>query len=191
MPARSSLAATLASVVHAGLVGRIVPMLIGATLVAPGLAPGPARAATVPAATDIESLPAVTIEQPAQAASAAHATPSTKHARHARLETIDTASLSAPIAATLSDRVPSAASLVMEAHATTLRPAPLPDQDFDAPGPDPQTLAAQQEASLAPSVYGQTQHFSGDGFSSGSNLESNKNNRRRPGGGMSLSIPVP
>ena len=187
MPARSSLAATLASVVHAGLFSRIVPMLVGATLIAPGLA----RAATVPAATDIESLPAVTIEQPAQVASVAHATPPAKHVRHARLETIDTASLSAPITATLSDRVPSAASLVMEAHATALRPAPLPDQDFDAPGPDSQTLAAQQEASLAPSVYGQTQHFSGDGFSSGSNLESNKNNRRRPGGGMSLSIPVP
>lgn len=187
MPARSSLGTARESAFRAGLAVRIAPMLLGATLALPCMA----RGATVPESSDIGSLPAVTIDQPAETASAAHARPVTKHARHARLETIDTASLSAPIGGTLGNRVPSAASLVMQARATTLRPAPLPDQDFDAPGPDSQALAAQQEASLAPSVYGQTQHFSGDGFSTGSNLESNKNNRRRPGGGMSLSIPVP
>lgn len=83
-----------------------------------------------------------------------------------------------------------AASLVMQAHAQILRPAPLPDQDLDAPGPSMQALAAQQDASLTPSFYSTAKHFSGDGFAAGSTLDEDQSNRHRPGGGMSLSIPV-
>lgn len=78
----------------------------------------------------------------------------------------------------------------MQARAQILRPAPLPDQDFDAPAPNAQVLADQQEASLTPSFYGTAKHFSGDGFAAGSALDEEQSNRHRPGGGMSLSIPV-
>ncbi|MCQ8241634.1 hypothetical protein [Rhizosaccharibacter radicis] len=81
--------------------------------------------------------------------------------------------------------------IVQEAHATTLRPAPLPDQDLDAPGLTSDELASQQEASLSPHVFAPVhQHFSGDGFANGASLDKDRANRSRPGGGMSLSIPV-
>ncbi len=84
----------------------------------------------------------------------------------------------------------SANILVKQAHAEVLRPAPLPDQDLDAPGPGPDALAAQQQASLQPSFYAPAKHFSGDGFSAGSTLDGDHVNRAKPGGGMSLSIPM-
>ena len=116
------------------------------------------------------------------------------------LHTIDTTSLAgnqpatlAPAQATMS-AMPSglpAAALVVQAHAEVLRPAPVPDQDFDAPGPSRQTLAAQEQASVQPSFYSAPrQNFSGDGFAPGSTLNDDHANRSRPGGGMSLSIPV-
>ena len=108
------------------------------------------------------------------------------------LETIDTTSLST--AAATMPAMPSgsrpAASLVMQAHAQVLRPAPLPDQDLEAPEPSAQALAAQSQTSLQPSFYSAATHFSGDGFSAGSTLDGDHANRSRPGGGMSLSIPV-
>lgn len=114
--------------------------------------------------------------------------------RLAGLYTVDTANLSGmsnTISAvpSFSSSVP-AAALVMQAHARALRPAPLPDQDLDAPGPNAQALAAQDETSVQPSFYSTSKHFSGDGFAAGSTLEDDHVNRRRPGGGMSLSIPV-
>ncbi len=144
---------------------------------------GTAAAATAP---DIAGATAA-----ANAADNAATPPAPHGTRRAAIKARDMAILSAPISLSLGERVPSADALVIQAHATAMRPAPLPDQDVDAPGPDTQTLAAQQQASLSPSVYGQTKHFSGDGFATGSNLENEQNNRRRPGGGMSLSIPVP
>ena len=83
-----------------------------------------------------------------------------------------------------------AGTLVRQARAEVLRPAPLPDQDFDAPAPGPDALAAQQQASLQPSFYAPAKHFAGDGFSAGSTLDGDHVNRARPGGGMSLSIPM-
>ncbi|MBE7212215.1 MAG: hypothetical protein INR65_14430 [Gluconacetobacter diazotrophicus] len=94
--------------------------------------------------------------------------------------------LAAP--ATVGTRTPGAR--VVQAHAETLRPAPLPDPDVDAPGPDAAQIASQGEASLHPSFYSNSHHFAGDGFSPGSTLENEQNNRRKPGGGMSLSIPM-
>ena len=141
-----------------------------------------ARAAEDTAPLSMPALPKMSVEQPA-----------VHHAHRRSLQTIDTTSLQAPVAPS-HDPVAHALvdhDLVIEAHATTLRPAPLPDQDFDAPGPDRAALAAQQESSLVPSVYNHAETFSGDGFATGSNLEADKNNRRRPGGGMALSIPVP
>ncbi len=84
----------------------------------------------------------------------------------------------------------SAETLVRKVHAEVLRPAPLPDQDLDAPAPGPDALAAQQQASLQPSFYSPVRHFSGDGFSTGSTLDGDHINRAKPGGGMSLSIPM-
>lgn len=81
-------------------------------------------------------------------------------------------------------------AMVIEAHAQALRPAPLPDQDFDAPGPSAQTLAAQEQASVTPGFYAPTSHFSGDGFASGSTLDGDQANRHRRSAEMSLSIPV-
>ncbi len=87
--------------------------------------------------------------------------------------------------------VPAARDLVVQAHAAVLRPAPVPDQDFDAPGPSRQALAEQDQASLQPSFYSAARRgFSGDGFANGSTLDDDHANRRKPGGGVSLSIPV-
>jgi len=79
--------------------------------------------------------------------------------------------------------------LVRQANARTLRPAPLPNEDYDAPGLDAQALAAQGQTSVNPSFYGGPKHFAGDGYSPGSTLDDRKNGHRA-GGGMSLSIPV-
>ena len=107
------------------------------------------------------------------------------------LQTVDTTSLStAALAPGLASGARPAAGLVMQAHARILRPAPLPDQDLEAPEPSAQALAAQGQASLQPSFYSATTHFSGDGFSAGSTLDGDHANRSRAGGGMSLSIPV-
>lgn len=86
--------------------------------------------------------------------------------------------------------MPPARALVMQAHAQTLRPAPLPDEDFDAPGLSAQALAAQNQTSVQPSFYAPAKPFSGDGFAAGSTLDEDRVNRHRGGGGMSLSIPV-
>ena len=87
--------------------------------------------------------------------------------------------------------VPAARDLVVQAHAEGLRPAPVPDQDLDAPGPSRQALAEQDQASVQPSFYSAArQGFSGDGFADGSTLDDDHANRRKPGGGVSLSIPV-
>lgn len=110
----------------------------------------------------------------------------------AGLRTIDTASLATVQATTAA--VPSgplAGAPVLQARASALRPAPVPDQDLDAPGPSREALADQEQARLQPSFYAAPrQGFSGDGFASGSTLNDDHANRRRPGGGMSLSIPV-
>lgn len=102
---------------------------------------------------------------------------------------IDTTAL-ATVAAVPSDRLAAPVAVVVKAHAETLRPAPLPNPDVDAPGPDAQQLAAEDQASLHPSFYANTKHFAGDGYAPGSTLENDQNNRRKPGGGMSLSIPM-
>ena len=80
-------------------------------------------------------------------------------------------------------------ALVMQAHAQTLRPAPLPNQDFDAPGLSAQALAAQDQASVGPSFYSSAKPFAGDGYAPGSTND-DRTSHRRAGGGMSLSIPV-
>ncbi len=107
-----------------------------------------------------------------------------------RIRTVDTTSLSEATMPAIPTGFASAATLVKQAHAAVLRPAPLPDQDLDAPGPGPDALAAQQQASLQPSFYAPARHFSGDGFSAGSTLDGDHVNRAKPGGGMSLSIPM-
>jgi hypothetical protein len=87
---------------------------------------------------------------------------------------------------------PAMPAMVVQAHAQALRPAPLPDQDMDAPGLSADEVASQQQASLNPHVFAPVgQHFSGDGFSQGASLDKDRVNRSRPGGGMSLSIPMP
>ena len=108
-----------------------------------------------------------------------------------RLQTVDTTSLSATMTmSAIPTGFAPAETLVKQAHAQVLRPAPLPDQDVDAPGPGPDALAAQQQASLQPSFYTPARHFSGDGFSDGSTLDGDHASRAKPGGGMSLSIPM-
>ena len=112
-----------------------------------------------------------------------------------RMQTMDTTSLSgSPSGIRTMPAIPTgfatADVLVKQAHAEVLRPAPLPDQDLDAPGPGPDALAAQQQASLQPSFYTPARHFSGDGFSAGSTLDGDHASRAKPGGGMSLSIPM-
>ena len=109
-----------------------------------------------------------------------------------RMETVDTASLAGiRTLPAIPGGSASADVLVKQAHAEVLRPAPLPDQDLDAPGPGPDALAAQQQSSLQPSFYSPTRHFAGDGFSAGSTLDEDHAGRAKPGGGMSLSIPMP
>lgn len=82
-----------------------------------------------------------------------------------------------------------ATGLVRQAHVQALRPAPLPDQDFDAPGLDARAIAAQGQTSVNPSFYGGAKYFAGDGYSPGSTLDDRKNGHSA-GAGMSLSIPV-
>ncbi|MGI4746488.1 MAG: hypothetical protein ACRYFY_10660, partial [Janthinobacterium lividum] len=55
--------------------------------------------------------------------------------------------------------------LIRQARAQALRPAPLPNEDFDAPGLDAQTLAAQGQTSVSPSFYSGAKPFAGDGYS--------------------------
>ena len=81
--------------------------------------------------------------------------------------------------------------IVTQAHAQTLRPAPMPDQDFDGPGLNAEAIAAQNQTHVQPSFYSRGKHFAGDGFADGSTLDGNRANRAKPGGGMSLSIPMP
>ncbi len=80
--------------------------------------------------------------------------------------------------------------LVMQAHAETLRPAPLPDPDVSAPGMSGEALAAQGDASLAPGVFNPQSHFAGDGYAPGSSIETDHAHRHSTGGGMNLSIPM-
>jgi len=84
-----------------------------------------------------------------------------------------------------------ARALVMPASAHALRPAPMPDQDVEAPGLTRDALAAQKEASLSPSFYARKAQFAGDGFAAGSTLDEEHASRERPGGGMALNIPMP
>ncbi len=89
-----------------------------------------------------------------------------------------------------SDRASGVAGLVLQAHAQTLRPAPLPDPDVSAPGMSGEALAAQGDASLAPGVFNPQSHFAGDGYAAGSSIETDHAHRHSTGGGMSLSIPM-
>lgn len=105
------------------------------------------------------------------------------------MATFETTSL-APRASAIDPVAPGNTNgLVRQVHAQALKPAPLPNQDFDAPGPDAQTLAAQGQTSVSPSFYGGSKHFAGDGYAPGSTLD-DRQNGHRAGGGMSLSIPV-
>ena len=88
------------------------------------------------------------------------------------------------------DNVALPTALVVQAHATVLRPAPLPDRDVSAPGPSSETLEAQASPSVAPDLFNPRAHIAGDGYAPGSSLDSDHNNRHSTGGGMSLSIPV-
>lgn len=81
--------------------------------------------------------------------------------------------------------------LVMQAHAQSLRPAPLPNPDVSAPRPSGDALAAQSDPTIGPDFFNSHSHFAGDGYSAGSSIENDHNNRHSPAGGMSLSIPMP
>lgn len=130
------------------------------------------------------------------AAPVAHAAPQPGDRQFASLDavgmqTIDTTSLSGQqTMSAMPTRSLPASALVVQAHAQRLRPAPLPDPDYDAPGPDSQAVAAQGATSVRPSFYSAAQHFSGDGFASGSTLDEDRAAHHHAGGGMSLSIPV-
>lgn len=80
--------------------------------------------------------------------------------------------------------------VVMQAHAETLRPAPLPDPDVGPPGPSSEALASQASPSVAPDFFNPNAHAVGDGYAPGSAIETDHNNRHSTGGGMSLSIPM-
>ena len=81
-----------------------------------------------------------------------------------------------------------AAPIVLQAHAETLLPAPVPNRDI---GPPSETLSAQADPSLEPGVFNPRSHFAGDGYASGSNIEADQNHRHTLGAGMNLSVPVP
>ena len=94
------------------------------------------------------------------------------------------------IAAIPLDAAAGSDALVLQAHAVTLRPAPLPDPDVSAPGMSGGALEAQGDASLAPGVFNPQSHFAGDGYAPGSSIETDHAHRHSTGGGMSLSIPM-
>ena len=81
--------------------------------------------------------------------------------------------------------------LVMQAHAETLRPAPLPNRDFSLPTLNREAIAAQTDPSLVPGFINPNSHFAGDGYEPGSSIEGDHNHRHSTGGLMSLSIPMP
>ena len=81
--------------------------------------------------------------------------------------------------------------LVMQAHAETLRPAPLPNRDFSLPTLSRDAIAAQTDPSLVPGFINPNSHFAGDGYAAGSSIEGDHNHRHSTGGLMSLSIPMP
>ena len=79
---------------------------------------------------------------------------------------------------------------VIQAHVETLRPAPLPDRDLDAPGSSADTLSAQSDPKLTPGFISPGARFAGDGYASGSSMENDHSHRHSTGGLMSLSIPM-
>lgn len=94
------------------------------------------------------------------------------------------------IPALRSDVAAGTVGLVQEAHAETLRPAPLPDPDVTPPGPSSDTLASESDPSLGPGIFNPQSHFAGDGYEPGSSIDNDKNHRHTTGGGMNLSIPM-
>lgn len=72
----------------------------------------------------------------------------------------------------------------------TLRPAPLPDRDLDAPEASADTASARSDPTLTPGFISPSAHFAGDGYASGSSIEGDHSHRHSTGGLMSLSIPM-
>jgi hypothetical protein len=70
--------------------------------------------------------------------------------------------------------------------AGTLAPAPIPNQDIDAPV----ARAAPREPRLEPAFFSRKAEFEGDGFSAGSNLDYNTEDKDKPAAGLNLSVPV-
>ena len=63
--------------------------------------------------------------------------------------------------------------------------APLPNQDADAP----QTRASS-DASIGPGIFSRRNQYRGEGFSPNSSAQIEQERRARPGGGISLTMPL-
>ena len=82
-------------------------------------------------------------------------------------------------------------TIVTSAPADSMRPAPVPNPDIDAPQARADRLAAESSPSVEPTLFNTRAHFVGDGYEPGSSLENARNNRETPAGGMNVLIPMP
>lgn len=87
--------------------------------------------------------------------------------------------------------VPSDGGFSLSAPATpgvapSFQPAPLPDRNVFTP----QAARANNEPSLAPTLFTTRTQFRGDGFSPGSTAQSQQEKNLKPGAGFSLHMPL-
>jgi hypothetical protein len=71
------------------------------------------------------------------------------------------------------------------AAARGFQPAPVPDQDADAP-----STYVPRGPSLSPALFSHKAEFAGDGYAPASDPDHGLDNRRTPAAGLNWSVPV-
>ena len=79
-----------------------------------------------------------------------------------------------------------ATTAASHAPAPGFQPAPMPNQDVDAP----QYAGTGRGPVLTPALFSQKTEFEGNGFASGSDPEHGLDKRRTPAAGLNWSVPV-
>jgi hypothetical protein len=87
----------------------------------------------------------------------------------------------APSSAYIADDTKAAVSPVRQGF----QPAPMPDQDADAP-----STYVPRGAELSPALFSHKSEFAGDGYAPASDPDHGLDNRRTPAAGLNWSVPV-